>query len=273
MAHEIISSLHNPRVKEIVRLRQRSGRRRGGPILIDGIRETTRAFVGGVEFVEVFYCRSLLMDGNAERILQQVEQRDVPCTEVSEPVFEKIHYGQRGEGLVATAIRPKLSLGDLRPNNPPLLAVVEGVEKPGNLGAILRSADAAGMDTVIAVDPATDVFGPNVIRASLGAVFCLSMVEAGADETWAWLRQETYQIVAAVPDAKIACFDVDFTGPTAIVFGSEAAGLSNRWTRGEIVATSIPMQGSVDSLNVSATAAVFFFEARRQRSRHGQAGA
>ncbi|MFQ5411288.1 MAG: RNA methyltransferase, partial [Phycisphaerae bacterium] len=139
MAQEIISSLDNPRVKDIVRLRQRSGRRRGGPILIDGIRETTRALEAGIRPIEVFYCPSRLKHAEGARLMQTVTWLGTPCTEVTEPVFRKIRYGQRLEGVVATAARPELRLDELWPDDPPLVAAVEGVEKPGNLGAILRS--------------------------------------------------------------------------------------------------------------------------------------
>jgi len=197
---------------------------------------------------------------------------------VSAEVLEKLCFGERDEaGVVVVAETPARGLAGLRlPTGPrgigPLVAVVEGIEKPGNLGAILRSADAAGVDAVIVADGATDLFNPNTIRASLGTVFRANVVEARAAETIDWLRGQGLRIVAARPDAELLYTAVDFRGGVAIVLGSEAAGLSDAWRGTGVEPVRLPMGGMADSLNVSTTAAVLFYEAVRQRGKEGAGG-
>lgn len=266
MKAELITSAQSPRIKALVRLRERRG---GGPreeIVIDGRREIGRALASGVAIREVFFCRPLLGPADEQAVLPSAAERGARLVEVSESVFAKIAYGERAEGVVATADRPRIALADLRLGDRPLVGVVEGVEKPGNLGAILRSADGAGVDALLAVDPATDVYGANVIRASLGTIFRLPPAEASVEEAVAWLRERRLRIVAADPAAERMYTDVDMTVPTALVFGSEAAGLTAAWRGAGVVFARVPMRGLADSLNVSITAALFFYEALRQRS-------
>ena len=201
-------------------------------------------------------------------------------------MFEKLAFGQRAEGVlgVAEMPRPTLSLLDIKPRpvvapsdagwggsstaapTASLVAVLEGVEKPGNLGAVLRSADAAGVSAVIVADGRTDLYNPNAIRASLGTIFTLPICEATSAEALAWLRERNLKIVASRVDGAVRYTEIDYRGPTAIVLGSEAAGLSSIWAAPDIVAVRLPMLGAADSLNVSVTAAVLFYEALRQRS-------
>lgn len=261
-----ITSQQNPRIKEVVRLRDHRGRDERARIVIDGRRELLRAAEAGVEITELYYCPSLLGQDDEQQVLAPARGRQVELVEVTEPVFTKMSYGDRGEGLLAVARRPTWTLDDLRLGPQPLIAVVEGVEKPGNLGAILRSADAAGVDAVIAADPATDIYGPNAIRASLGTVFSVPMVEATAEQAALWLKQRGLSSIAASPEGGHVYTEVDMTGPTAVVLGSEAHGLTEAWDHAGVIRATVPMRGRADSLNVSITAALFFYEALRQRS-------
>jgi TrmH family RNA methyltransferase len=189
------------------------------------------------------------------------------ATEVSEPVLVRIAFGDRTDGIVLVIRMPRPTLAEVRLSSAPapLIAVVEGVEKPGNLGAILRSADGAGLDAVVAADPRTDLANPNVIRASLGTIFARPVVAASTADTLTWLRQSGLAIVAARVDGATDYAAQDFRGPIAIVLGAEAEGLSAAWQAPDIRAVRLPMHGVADSLNVAATAAVLFYEARRQR--------
>ncbi|MBN2563488.1 MAG: RNA methyltransferase [Phycisphaerae bacterium] len=265
MEAQVITSLQNPRIKAVVKLRDRHGRGRRACIMIDGRREVGRAVDMGVRIQEVFYCRTLLRHDDDRRILRSAEDRGARLAEVSEAVFAKICYGERAEGIVATATRPETGLRDLPLSECPIICVVERVEKPGNLGAVLRSADGAGVEAILAADPVTDIYGPNVIRSSLGAVFSVPLVEVSAEEAIEWLLGEQIAVVAAVPDAERAFTEVDLSGPVAVVFGSEATGLTSAWKRAGVIRASVPMLGMADSLNVSITAALFFYEAVRQR--------
>jgi TrmH family RNA methyltransferase len=180
-------------------------------------------------------------------------------------VFDKLAYGQRRDGVVAVACRPDTSLARLQLPECPMVVVLVGVEKPGNVGAVVRSADGAGASAVIVVDRGGDPFNTNAIRASLGTVFSLPIAEADATATLAWLRQHRLALRAARPQASQLYSAVDWTGGSAIILGSEAAGLDDAWQADDIVPVALPMQGAADSLNVSVTAAVLCYEALRQR--------
>lgn len=262
---EIITSTGNPRVKEALRLRGKRGRAECQRILIDGVREIGRAVEAGVAIDEIFFCDAILEAEDAAALLKRIETGGAKTTQVSETVFDKIRYGDRTGGLVAVARRPKRTLDDLRLSSNPLIAVVEGLEKPGNLGAIVRTADAAGIEAVIVVDPDTDLYGPNVIRASLGTIFCVPVVEAEKETAIEWLHKNKLAIVTATPEGGTVYTGVDFRGPVAMVFGSEAEGLTPTWRKVNVTQASVPMRGRADSLNVATTAALFFYEALRQR--------
>lgn len=268
-----ITSLQNPRVKEAVKLRDRKGREQQGRILVEGVREIGRALEADVEVTEAFVCEPLCSDASAAKLLAALRQRKtIFLLSVSEQVMSKLSFGERREGLIAIGHPPQRSLDDLavvvKPNraSPPLVAVVEGVEKPGNLGAILRTADAAGVSGLIVADGGTDLFNPNAIRASLGAIFSVPVCSATSAEALAWLRKQKLRIFATRVGVPLLYSDADFAAPAAIVLGSEARGLSPLWTANDITPISLPMLGSVDSLNLSATAAVLFYESLRQRN-------
>jgi TrmH family RNA methyltransferase len=222
-----------------------------------------------VEVVEAFAAQSLATSAEATALLAALAAAAQLLTLVSEPVLVRIAFGDRTDGIVAVVRMPRPTLADIpfpAPPASPFVAVVEGVEKPGNLGAILRSADGAGLDAVVAADPRTDLANPNVIRASLGTIFARPVVETTTADTIAWLRAKGLTIVAARVDGAIDYADQDLRGPVAIVLGAEADGLSAAWRAPDVRAVRLPMLGVADSLNVSATAAVLFYEARRQRS-------
>jgi TrmH family RNA methyltransferase len=263
----MITSLQNPRVKNAVKLRDGRQRQRQGRILIDGARELRRAIEAGVELLEIFVCPPLCQSDDARAVLARWRGLGVKVWEVSPRVFEKLAFGSREEGVLGIARMPDTALERLRLPETPLVAVLEGVEKPGNLGAVLRSADGAGVSALIAADPRTDLYNPNAIRASLGTIFTVPLASASTAETLPWLRQRGLAVYAARVDARTLYTDVDFRRPSAIVLGSEAQGLSGAWSADWIAPVRLPMLGVADSLNVSVAAAVMFYEALRQRSR------
>ncbi len=260
----MITSMHNPRVKRAIRLRDHRQRRKEGLILIDGVRELARAIAAGVAVREVFVCPELCGSAEARRLLE-ILPGSAERLDVSEAVFAKLAFGQRAEGLVGVAAVPQSRLEDLVLPACPLVAVLEGVEKPGNVGAVLRSADGAGVSALVVANPRTDLFNPNTIRASLGTIFSLPVAEATPDEVLAWLRGRGLQIVAARVAGAVAYTEVDYRRPTAIILGSEAEGLSSLWSGEDVRPIGLPMLGVADSLNVSAAATVLFYEALRQR--------
>lgn len=256
-----IDSPANPRIKSAVALRERRDRQATGLTLVDGAREARRAIEAGVEVETAFVCRSLLASEDARRVVELAGARTV---EIGERAFGRLAYGDRADGVVLVVRTPGTSLAELRLPASPLVVVTEDVEKPGNVGAILRSADAAGANAVIAVG-GTDLYNPNVIRASVGTIFSVPVATGAATEVAAWLRAAGIRILASRVDAAALHVDADFTGPVAIVLGSEAVGLSDAWRGEGVEGVRLPMLGAADSLNVSAAAAVLLYEAWRQR--------
>jgi TrmH family RNA methyltransferase len=268
MPSPTLASPSNPRIKAVARLRDRRERESTGLTVVDGAREVRRALESGVDAVEAFVCEPLLAGEDARAALDLLRDRHVLLTTTTEPAFAKIAFGDRAEGLIAVVRSPTMRLEDLTLPADPLLVVVEGVEKPGNIGAILRSADGAGADAVIAASPRTDLANPNVIRASAGSFFAVPTAAATTADVIDWLRERRIRIVAARVDAEESYVDTDLTGPLAIVLGSEAAGLTDAWRTAHAAPVRLPMHGVADSLNVSVAAAVLLYEARRQRDRH-----
>jgi RNA methyltransferase, TrmH family len=260
-----ITSPHNPRVKAASRLRDRRQRDRQGRILIDGARELARAIRAGVTLDEAFVCRELCQSDDSRATLQLLAAAGCDVCQVTPAVFERLAFGERSDGVLGVAVTPRRTLDDLSLRSAPLVAVLEGIEKPGNVGAVLRTADGAGVSAVIVADGGTDLFNPNVIRASLGTVFSLPVCTATVEETIAWLRTHGLRTFAARVDGAIDYTAADYRGSTAIVLGSEAAGLSAAWNGADVTSIALPMRGAADSLNVSAAAAVLFYEALRQR--------
>ena len=264
MSTERITSTANPLIKSLAVLRRRGRRSGDDRILIDGVREIERAVEAGVKIEELLYCQALL-DGDATAICNRFTIGGGNMIEVNEPVFEKIRYGDRTGGLVAVAQRPGRQLSDFKLGERPLLAVIERVGKPGNLGAILRSADGAGLNGVLVVEPDIDIYGPNVIRASVSTVFSIPVVEVTLEQAMEFIKKGGLQIVAASPAGQTPYTQIDLRRPTAMVFGAEDQGLSAAWAENGAIMAKVPMRGLADSLNVSTTAALFFYEALRQR--------
>jgi RNA methyltransferase, TrmH family len=260
-----LASPSNPRIKSTARLRDRREREATGLTLIDGAREARRALASGVEVVEAFVCEPLLAGEDARAALDQIRDRAITMTTTSEAAFARIAFGERAEGLVLVVRAPSFDLDSLKLGDPPFVVVIEGVEKPGNLGAILRTADGAGVDALLAASPRTDLANPNVMRASAGTAFSVPMAAAPTRQVIDWLTTRGIRIVAARVDAEAVYTDVDLTGPLAIALGSEAEGLTDTWRAAGVEPVRVPMAGVADSLNVSVTAAVLLYEARRQR--------
>ncbi len=260
-----ITSRQNERVKQAVKLRDARQRGKQQRFIIDGLREITRAIDAEIEVVEAFLCPSLCSSPVAKELLARLDNSGAVVAEVTGEVFEKLSFGSRSDGVVVVARTPGRNIDSLMLPEKPLIAVLEKLEKPGNVGAILRSADGAGLDAVIVVDPQTDLFNPNTIRASVGTVFSKQVCTASSDETVGRLRDWGLTLVAARPDADQLYTQVDYTQGIAIVLGNEAEGLTQTWKQADGLGVRLPMRGIADSLNVSTTAAVLFYEARRQR--------
>jgi TrmH family RNA methyltransferase len=262
-----LTSLTNPRVKAAVRLRDRREREVTGLTIVDGPRELLRALEGGVEVAEAFVCDELVRSDEAREAVGRLAAT-TGFTSVSEAVIGKLAFGDRSDGVVAIVRSPSTSLEALIAALPgePLVVVVEGVEKPGNLGAILRTADGAGADAVLAADARTDLFNPNAIRASLGTIFALPVAAGPSVAVLESLAGRGVRLVAARVDAVRAYTDADLRGAMGLLLGSEAEGLHAAWDDARVEPVRIPMRGAADSLNVSVAAAVLLYEAVRQRS-------
>ena len=262
-----LTSFSNPTVKNLVKLRRHRERVRQGTLLIDGARALRMALRNGFAVSAVFFSQAVA-NQHAD-LLSGVQEAGGSLQPVAPAVFGKIGYGDRPDGLLGVAACPRTTLADLPVVDNPLYLVAERLEKPGNLGAMLRSAVAAGASALLLCDGRTDLWNPNVIRASQGACFAVPVAVAGALETLSWLRRRAVQVVAATPLAQRSCYDVDFRIPSAVVLGAEHDGLTSLWPAEACV--RIPMLGQVDSLNVAQTATVLLFEAVRQRGNRAPA--
>jgi TrmH family RNA methyltransferase len=256
-----ITSLQNPRIKQLVALRERKERERTGLMLVEGHDELTTALNSGAKPNEV-YCCTALFRGKPPLLNLIPEQKRI---EVNTRVFEKIAYRNNPDGLLATFPIPNKTLDEIQLQDNPFIIISEGVEKPGNLGAMLRTADAAGIDALISCDPLADWGNPNVVRASKGALFTVQIADASSAETLDWLRKHELQIIAAAPDADKRYTETDFTRSTAIVVGTEHEGLTEAWMSAADDIVQIPMVGKVNSLNVSIATALLIYEGVRQR--------
>lgn len=272
----MITSLANPRVKAAARLRSRRQRRRQGRFLVEGRREIAAALDAGWPLETVFYCADLFAERSAEKnkdedaVLKACAAQGVACTATGLAAFRKMAYRENPDGLLAVAAVPTTTLAGLPPPGatPALYLVTAGVEKPGNLGAMLRSAAAAGAAGAIVADSVVDVFNPNVVRASLGALFRVPVAVASGKAARAWLAAGDVRLVAASPGAAARYDRANWRGNVAIAVGSETAGLGADWLASAQQA-AIPMAAGVDSLNAATAAAVLLFEARRQRTGRG----
>jgi TrmH family RNA methyltransferase len=260
-----LTSISNPTVKNLVKLRQRRERAKQGMLLIDGARALRMALSNGFRVSTVYFSQTAA-EKQAD-LLHKAQDAGGSLQPVTAAVFRKIGYGEHPDGLLGVTPCPRVTLADLPIASTPLYLVAEGLEKPGNLGAMLRSADASGATALVFCDGRTDIWNPNVIRASQGACFAVPIAVATAAETLLWLRRGAVQVIAAAPAAPRSYCDVDLRVPSALVLGAEHDGLTSVWC-GE-TCVRIPMAGQVDSLNVAQTASILLFEAVRQRVSSG----
>jgi len=269
MRTEEITSLQNPKVKKAVKLTDRRERNRTGLFLIEGYRELKRAADSGVTFQTLFICPTLFLGSNENRLIDQIGNQSVEIITCTEAVFRKLSYRDRPDGLLAIAKQMQNDLKNwmarLSAKKDPFLIIAEAIEKPGNLGTILRSADAAGVDGVIVCDQCTDIYNPNVVRASVGTLFTIPVIEATSVETLLWLQGEGIKVIAATPSAQLEFTDANLTEGIAIVVGTEQFGLSETWMKAADLKLKIPMHGVADSLNVATATTLLLYEAVRQR--------
>ncbi len=258
-----ITSAQNPKIKRLLQLQQKSSeRRKAGLFVVEGIREVERCVEKGYEIDTIFHLKSQLPE-NVSEIIEK--NKGIKLFEVSPTIYEKIAYRGSTEGVIAEVKTKDKTLNDLNLSENPLVVVLESVEKPGNLGAILRSADAAGADALIVCDPLTDLYNPNLIRNSTGAIFSVPCVACTSEECIKFLKENNIQILTAQLQDSELYYDTDMKRGTAIVMGTEATGLTDIWRKAADAHIRIPMLGITDSLNVSVSAAILLYEAVRQR--------
>lgn len=258
-----IISLQNSAIKNIVKLSKSRERQQQGLFIIEGARELSLALKSGYIIESIYFCREMFEKTKYPNVLDSISQNSI--FDVSHEVFSKIAYRENSDGVVALA-KPKLhTLNDLKLSHNPFVIILESVEKPGNLGAILRTADAAAVDAVVICDPQTDLYNPNVVRSSVGGLFTVQSAVCTSQEAISWLNDNQIKYYAAELEAAEYYQDIDFAKPSAIVMGTEADGLTDIWLNSANKRIKIPMRGEIDSLNVSVSTAVLTFEAMRQR--------
>ena len=266
MQDNLITSAQNPKIKKLAALQQKSSERRSEHLfVVEGRRELQHCIDAGFQIDTVFFCPSILEGTEGMAMVEQLPS-DVRTFEVSAEVYNKIAYRGGTEGIVAEVRTKAISLADLSDEPNPLYVVLESVEKPGNLGAILRSADAAKADAVIVCDPLTDLYNPNLIRSSIGAIFTVPCVACSSEECIEFLKSRGVRILTAQLQDSELYYDTDMKCGTAIVMGTESTGLTDQWRQAADAHIRIPMLGQLDSLNVSVSAAILLFEAVRQRN-------
>lgn len=269
MRTETITSAQNPKIRTLLELQEKSrARRREGLFVVEGRRELLHCIGAGYEPHTLFVCRDILSDSDLQEIVNAAENCNCTCSlvEIPQHLYDKTAYRGGTEGVIAEMRCRDMGLGSLDPKENPLVIVLESVEKPGNLGAVLRSADASGADAVIVCDPLTDIYNPNLIRSSIGAVFTVPVAAATSEDTIRWLKDRNIKICTAQLQDSEWYYDTDMREGTAIVMGTEATGLTDVWREAADAHIKIPMLGRLDSLNVSVSAAILMFEAVRQRN-------
>lgn len=264
-----LSSLQNPLVKRVIHLRDRHERDKTGLFLIEGYREILRATDAGWKLDQLLICPELFLGSNESALIQRIASRGTDVITTSDKVFQKISYRDRPDGLLAIAPQKMMTLDYLAAQHKneklPFYVIAEAIEKPGNLGTILRSSDAVGVSGLIVCDRCTDIYNPNVVRASVGTLFTVPTVEAKGEEALCWLKEQGIAILAATPAATHEFTQVDLARPLAIAVGTEQLGLSERWMKEADLQVRIPMNGVADSLNVAMATTLLLYEVLRQR--------
>lgn len=264
-----ISSVQNPKVKHVLHLRDRHERDKTHQFIIEGYRELLRAIDAGWHVETLFICPDLFLGTNEPTLIQRMTKQNTQVLSCTPKVFEKISYRDRPDGLIGLAMQRKKTLKDLEgifsKKAHPLFIIAEAIEKPGNLGTILRTSDAVGVDAVIVCDRCTDIYNPNVVRASVGTLFTVPTIEAKGEETLAWLKQHQVAVLAATPHAEYEFTQVNLKQAVAIAVGTEQVGLSEKWMKEADLQVRIPMRGVADSLNVAMATTLLLYEADRQR--------
>ena len=265
--HKQISSTQNQYIKELFQLKEKSKvRKKTQTFLIEGLREISLALKGGYQIQTVLVDASIISDEKINGLLNSTES-SIEVIEISKDIYKKLALRESTEGVLAVATAKDLSLKSIQFNNPnPLILVAEAPEKPGNIGALLRTADAAGIDTVLIANPKTDIYNPNIIRSSVGCVFTTNIATGSTSEIIAFLIEKNINIYGAALTASVEYQTINYKQPAAIVVGTEATGLSKEWLENSTKNIIIPMRGAIDSMNVSVSAAIILFEAVRQRN-------
>ncbi|NGX63102.1 MAG: 23S rRNA (guanosine-2'-O-)-methyltransferase RlmB [Candidatus Anoxychlamydiales bacterium] len=263
-----ITSLKNEKIKKIIKLKNKNKRDKYSLFLIEGYRELLRAYKSNVKIDSLYVCESLFLKDNENALIEKINNQKTPIYNCLENVFRKISYRDRPDGLLAIAKQFKQDLKNLEKiidsKKDPLIIICEAIEKPGNLGTILRTADATKVDAVIVVDPLTDIFNPNVVRASIGALFSVPIFVSESEKIISFLKKKNINILSATPKAKINYSDVNLKKGVAIAFGTEQLGLTDIWFKNSSL-VKIPMFGDMDSLNVAQSTTILLYEAIRQR--------
>ena len=258
-----ITSVHNPYIKSLVQLQEKAKvRKQTGTFLIEGKREIELALKGGYELETILFLPEIQSEREIKNLLKSGE---VELIEISKEVYQKLAYRDTTEGILAIAKTKSLALSDLKLSKNPLILVGESLEKPGNVGAILRTADAANIDAVIIANPKSDLYNPNIVRSSVGCLFTRQIAVGTTEEVIAYLKSNNINIYSATLQDSTEYHTQNYTTPTALVVGTEATGLSEKWRTESTKNIIIPMQGEIDSMNVSVAAAILLFEAKRQR--------
>ena len=260
---EVIASLQNPKVKNTLLLHKTRGRKKQNLFLVEGKKEVSRAINAGYAFKRIFICQEIF-DADTQEFFN-IENLPTEVIYVTLQVYAHMAYRKESEGIIGWAIPQSHELEKIKLSENPIILVVDAIEKPGNLGAIIRTADAAGIDALIISDTRTDIYNPNVVRSSLGALFTTQIGVGNAEEVVKWLKKNSVSIFCTALTASRLYTDIDFKQPSAIVMGAEATGLSETWLSQSDQNIIIPMRGVVDSMNVSVSAGIVLFEAVRQR--------